>query len=160
MRPKYLFGEVVHQCRNRVRSQLSSKEYAARVAPMRQVLLREMEGGKSIGEAANDWVSERNRTGQRDGIEHCWCAAVDLDEEMSRAVDVLVKRMHPDNLDRVRLLMFRHRNRSDHRWHEDHMALGAQVRDVLRESKLPFSDQWLDDHWHEFIERAARIGKR
>ncbi len=160
MRQRFLFGDVVRQFRNRVRSQLSAKEYAARVAPMRQMLVQEMEGGKSIGDAANDWIAERNRTRDRDGAEYCWCAAVDLDEEMARAVDLLLERMHPDNLDRARLLMFRHRNRSDHRWHEEHMALGAQVRDVLRESKLPFTDQWLDDHWHEFVERAARTGRR
>jgi hypothetical protein len=74
-------------------------------------------------------------------------------EQRERAVQFLAHQISPEILSDVRMLM----QNKQTPWHlAAHFGLGLRVRNSLRDAGLTFDDVWLDDHWFELVEEAAR----
>jgi len=74
--------------------------------------------------------------------------------DRDRAIHFLVGAIPPETLDDVRIQV---QNRQTP-WHVGaHLVLGVRVRNSLRGAGYQWSDQWLDDHWHELVEEAANL---
>jgi len=74
-----------------------------------------------------------------------------------RAIQFLSREIPPEILANVRMLV---QNKQTPWHHASHFGFGLQVRNVLRGAGCKWSDAYLDDHWHELVEGAARVEER
>lgn len=77
--------------------------------------------------------------------------------ERESAIQFLIEAIPQETLANVRMLM---QNRQTP-WHlASHYNLGLWVRNSLRGAGFKWIDAYMDDHWHELVEEAARTGDR
>jgi len=74
--------------------------------------------------------------------------------EREQAIRFLAESIPQETLANVRMLV---QNRQTPWHHASHFGLGLRVRNSLREAGFRWSDAYMDDHWHEFVEEAAKI---
>jgi len=74
--------------------------------------------------------------------------------ERDDAIRLLARAIPRETLANVLMLV---RNKQTPWQLASHFGLGLQVRNALRETGFKWSDAYLDEHWHELVEQAARI---
>jgi hypothetical protein len=69
--------------------------------------------------------------------------------EREQAIQFLAGAIPKEALANVLMLM----QNKQSPWHQAaHFGLGLRVRNALREAGYRWSDQYLDDHWHELVQ--------